>query len=351
MGISLLLTLSLVHGHAQHIASSDRPTTKHASHIPPRPQIAGPKTRLRHMVELKPQATFRTGGDPDWMAVSSDAVWVSIPALHRVVQLLAGQNVIGVSIQVPRPCSGLTAGFGSLWIPDCGTHTLIRADLATGRTLATIPVGPADSEGCITSGAGSVWLATGTTATTANTSTASSAATGLTGTLSRIDPAANAVAARIAVPSGSYCPLFADDFVWITSTDHNLLIKVDPALNRVVAQIAIGRRPRFATAGAGAVWTLNQGDGTISRIDTRTLKLVANIPAGLPGHGGEIAYGFGSVWATIDKTPVTRIDAVTNAVDRKWIGGGGDSIRAGLGSIWLTNLKAGKVWRIDPAGL
>jgi YVTN family beta-propeller protein len=150
------------------------------------------------------------------------------------------------------------------------------------------------------------------------------------------------------VPSGSFCPIFADGFVWVTSTEHSLLSKVDPSTNHVVAKIPVGRSPRFATAGAGCVWTLNQGGGTISRVDTKTGKLVANIRAGLPGHGGEITFGFGAVWATLEGTPITRIDAQNNTVTQQWTGDGGDSIRAGLGSIWLTNLKAGLVWRISP---
>lgn len=159
------------------------------------------------------------------------------------------------------------------------------------------------------------------------------------------------MSASIAVPSGSFCPVFAGNFIWITSTEHSLLIKVDPVTNKVVAQVSTGKNPRFATAGAGSIWTLNQGDGTISRVDMKTTKLLANIPAGLAGDGGEIAFGFGSLWVTLQHTPVTRIDPGTNTVSGKWVGEGGDSIRTGFGSVWLTNLKAGLVWRIDPADL
>jgi hypothetical protein len=49
--------------------------------------------------------------------------------------------------------------------------------------------------------------------------------------------------------------------------------------------------------------------------------------------------------------PVTRIDTKSNAVVRQWIGDGGDSIRTGLGSVWVTNLRAGIVWRIPPENL
>lgn len=283
------------------------------------------------MTALKPDATFQVGGDADWMAVAEDAVWVSTGSLNRVTQLKTRDNVIGFKVTVVKPCSGLVAGFGSLWVPSCETHSLVRLDLKTGRVEGNIAAAPADSEGCITIGAGSVWLATGKE-----------------GKLSRIDPKNNAVAAVITVPSGSFCPVFADGFVWITSTGRSVLTKVDPSTNHAATEIPVGKNPLFATAGAGSVWTLNQGDGTVSRVDTKTGKLVLNIPAGLPGRGGEIAFGFGSVWATLDKIPLTRIDASSNLVVRQWTGEGGDSIRTGLGSIWLTNLKAGLVWRISP---
>jgi virginiamycin B lyase len=283
------------------------------------------------MSTLAPIATFYVGGDPDWMAVADDAVWVTTSARNRVTQLKADGNTVGLAISIKQPCSGLIVGFGSLWIPSCGTHSLVRTDLKMGLIQATIPIGPADSEGCIAAGAGSIWLTT-------------SAA----GILSRIDPASNSVVASITVPSGSFCPVFAGGFLWVTSTEHSVLSKVDPSTNRVLAEIPVGKNPRFATAGGGSVWTLNQGDGTVSRVDKKSGKLVANIPAGIPGHGGEITFGFGAVWATLDRTPITRIDAQNNSVLHQWRGDGGDSIRAGIGSIWLTNLKAGIVWRISP---
>ena len=293
-----------------------------------------PSAPKREMTAFEPDATFNLGGDPDWMAVADDAVWVSTASLNRVTELKAPTNAVGFSVAVKDPCSGLVAAFGSLWIPSCGAHSLLRANLKTGKVEATIAATPADSEGCIAAGADSIWLATDKK-----------------GTLARIDPQSNSVRANIEVPSGSYCPVFADDFIWVTSFEHSVLSKVDPGTNRIVAQIPVGKNPRFATSGAGAVWSLNQGDGTVSRVDTRTSKVVATIPAGLAGHGGEITFGFGAVWVTLIGIPVTRIDAATNSLLRQWQGDGGDSIRAGLGTVWLTHLKAGLVWRISPEKL
>ena len=45
---------------------------------------------------------------------------------------------------------------------------------------------------------------------------------------------------------------------------------------------------------------------------------------------------------------VSRIDPSTNQVVQQFYGKGGDAIRVGLGSVWLSNLEAGNVWRLDP---
>jgi virginiamycin B lyase len=283
------------------------------------------------MVDVHAQATFAVEGEPDWMVVTDDAVWVASSNVNHVVRLDAVTNRAGIVVDIKKPCSGLAAGFGSLWVPSCGAHSLVRVDLPTGKIQAEIPLGPADSEGGITVGAGSVWMATDKK-----------------GILARVDPKTNKVQAEITIPSGSYAPAFADGAVWVTSTEHNLLIQVDPQTNKVAAAIPIGPQPRFLTVGAGSVWTLNQGNGTISRVDTKAGKLVATIAAGIPGTGGEIAFGEGAVWATVFQIPMTRIDPATNTVTQQWAGAGGDSIRVGHGSIWLTDYAHSVVWRLSP---
>ena len=298
------------------------------AHEPPKPGVPSVK---HPMAELQPVATLHAPGMPDWMAVTPDSVWVTSSRAGVVTQLDAKTNQTGRAIAVAKPCSGLLFAFGSLWSPSCGDHTLVRADPGNGSILARVPAGPADSEGGVTAGAGSVWLVTDAK-----------------GTLTRIDASTNRVQTTVSIPSGSYNPLFADGFVWVSSHDHDALIQVDPATNKMVASIAVGKGPRFLTYGAASVWTLNQGDGTISRVDTATRKMTAKIEAGLPGTGGEMAFGFGAVWATVMGFPITRVDPATNKVVAQWAGAGGDSIRTGFGSIWLTNLMTGTIWRFAP---
>ncbi|HYO83308.1 MAG TPA: hypothetical protein VES20_18025, partial [Bryobacteraceae bacterium] len=95
------------------------------------------------------------------------------------------------------------------------------------------------------------------------------------------------------------------------------------------------------------VWTLNQGDGTVTRVDTKKKAAVAQIEVGVPGGGGEISYGNGSVWLTVFQIPLTRIDAEKNEVVQQWTGPGGDAVRVGHGSVWLSNLREQNVWRLS----
>jgi len=206
-----------------------------------------------------------------------------------------------------------------------------RVDLKTGEVTATIRTGIGNSEGSIVAGAGSIWVTTDAK-----------------GTLARVDPATNTVVAEIYVAPGSYGLAFGEDAVWVTSTEKNTVTRIDPQTNLVVETIPVGKAPRFIAAGAGAVWSLNQGDGSVSRIDPKTNKVVATIDVGVPGQGGDIAVGEGSVWVTSFEFPLSRIDPATNTVVQQFAGKGGDAVRVGLGSVWLSNLEAGTVWRIDP---
>ena len=192
----------------------------------------------RAMADLRPVATFRVGGHPDWMAVTADAVWVTQGERNRVVRLDARTNKVDGEVTVAKPCSGLAAGFGSLWVPSCGDHALVRVDLRTRKVVAKIAVGPADSEGGIAVGAGSVWMM-------------ANAKSGPDGVLVRVHPRTNKVVARIRVPAGSYAVAFGGGSVWVTSTGQDLLTRVDAATNKVVSETKGGEGAAVFDGGRG----------------------------------------------------------------------------------------------------
>jgi len=280
---------------------------------------------------LRPNATFKIGGTADWVLVTEDAIWVAGTKPYLVQRIDPRTNRIIAKVRLSgEACSGIEFGFGSVWVPVCGKHpALVRISALTNRVTATLPIPPAGAEGGIASGGDSVWMVTDKN-----------------GTLSRIDPAANKVRQTISIPAGSYNPLFANGIIWVTGFDTNVVTSVDDSSGRVLASIAVGPKPRFLAAGAGSIWTLNQGDGTISRVDQKSSKVTATIRVGIPGAGGDICFGEDSVWTTVFEVPLTRINVKTDKVSRQWIGHGGDSVRLGHGSVWLTDYHRGLLWRI-----
>jgi len=294
-----------------------------------------PKAPQALFSALHPIAMLHLGKAADWVEPTEDAVWVGSRepfAVHRVDPVT---NHVTATVVLPgTPCAGLAHGFGSLWVPLCAKpNRLARIDLKTNK-LTILPIGPAAAEGGIAVGGDSVWMVTDAKST-----------------LSRIDPANGRVRQTVAIPSGSYNPIFSDGTVWVSGHDSGVVTAVDAASGKVLATVRIGKAPRFLTAGAGAAWVLLQGTGEIVRIDARTYKVTARIAAGLAGSGGDIKFGGGHVWATLMGVPLTKIDAATGRIEKQWTGPGGDSLAYAFDSVWITDFKAGTVARYPAAAL
>jgi virginiamycin B lyase len=285
---------------------------------------------------LRPSATFKIGGTADWVLVTEDAVWVAGTKPYSVQRIDPRTNKIIARVRLSgEACAGMEFGYGSVWVPLCGKHPgLVRISALTNRITAALPIAPAGAEGGIAAGGDSVWMVTDKN-----------------GTLSRIDPVTNKLRQTISIPAGSYNPLFADGIVWVTGFDTSVVTAVNASSGSVLASIAVGPKPRFLTTGAQSIWTLNQGDGTVSRVDEERKEVTATIQVGIPGAGGDICFGGGSVWATVFDVPLTRINARTGKVSRQWIGRGGDSLRVGHDSVWLTDYQRGLLWRIPDSQL
>jgi virginiamycin B lyase len=280
---------------------------------------------------IKPTATIKIGGTADWVLVTEDAVWVASTKPFAVLRIDPATNKIVANIKIPgEACSGLASGFGSIWAPICEKKpALVRIDARKNSISTTLPIAPAGPEGGIAASDDSVWLVTDQN-----------------GTLVRVDPSSNSVRQKVTIPPGSYNTIFDNGTVWITGVENNVLTAVDAYSGKVLESIPVGPKPRFFTAGAGSVWTLNQGDGTVTRVDEKSRKVIATIQVGIPGAGGDIGYGADSVWPTVFDVPLTRIDAGANRVVKQWTGKGGDSLRFGFGSLWITDYKKGLLSRI-----
>ncbi len=286
------------------------------------------------MSNIIPDAEYAINGNPDWLAIGEDQVWVNSKPTDFVFRMDPNSNEVVATVRVKKPCSGLIIAAGTLWSPSCEENVIYRIDVKTNQVVAKVPVGPANTEGGIAFGAGSAWMPSDPK-----------------GVVSRIDPITNKVTAEIKVAPGSFTAIFGYGLVWVSSTEKNLVSVINPVSTEVIAEIPVDPAPRFMAAGEGGVWTLNQTNGTVTKIDPFTLKVVATIEVGVPGTGGDIAAGEGGVWVTERTIPVTRIDPATLQVTAQFAGPGGDAMRVGSGSVWLSNGRWSNVWRFTPSKL
>jgi virginiamycin B lyase len=134
---------------------------------------------------------------------------------------------------------------GAAWVPN-ENGTVSRIDPATNAVTATIRVG-ADPDNAVFC-RGRLWVSS------------------LHGPrLYVIDPAKSAVAARVRVGTGSV-GLACSRALWVANYDTGQVLKIDLARRRVLRRLNVGVQPREVELGAGAVWVSNQGSGTVSRI-------------------------------------------------------------------------------------
>ena len=278
-------------------------------------------------------ATLQIPGNPDFLAVDGDDVWITNQG--RVERLRCGDPRPITTVRMPQPAGAMAIGFGSLWVASGGANgSLHRINRDTARVDTVIPTGLADPSGelSVAVGAGSVWLLTDAK-----------------GELSRIDPATNAVVAKIAVLPDSFAAVFGFDAVWITNTKANSVQRIDPVSNTVVATILVGPTPRFLAAGEHAVWTLNQGDGSVSRINVERNKVEATIHAGVEGEGGDIDVGQGRVWVRAAKVLLSVIDPGSNQVVRRYgPPAGSGAVRVAGPYVWVSAHDVTTVWVLRP---
>jgi len=215
------------------------------------------------------------------------------PAPHLVIG--ARTHVNGLS---------LTAGYGAVWI--IGGGVIYRVDLATAKTVATIPApGTGGEPSGIATGAGAVWVTR----------------PGRHPGVYRIDPRTNRVTSFIGLPPTPTAITVAHGLVWVTVAREGpgIVVRIDPRANRVSGPpIGVGVGPGEIVSGAGTLWVTNSSaPGGVSRINPAT---------------GAVANARGGPWGGTDRLgnlKISRIDA------------------AGAGSLWTTGVNV--VQRVDPA--
>jgi YVTN family beta-propeller protein len=277
------------------------------------------------------------GGAPSWLARATHYLFVGDAVrgtVSRVDELSA--KVVGPPIRVAPPARA-TPGLAvaparsSVWVSSFASSTLSRVSASSttsapraviassgptatgtsrvtargGEVVARIRLGrgaPAPlGGGALTVGEGAVW--------------AISAAESM---LMRIDPARNAVVARIRVASPE-ATAAGDGGVWLTYPSSNTVSRIDPATNKVTATIHVGPQPTGIVVLPGAVWVADAGGPSVSRIDPATNRVVATIRVGPKSaccfEHMSLSAADGNLWVAVPNgNEIVRIDPTRNVV-------------------------------------
>lgn len=236
---------------------------------------------------------------PVFTRFGAGALWnVSFTGVLSKLDPATGAIVRSVNA-VPIPC-GLELGYGSVWVTDCTSPTLVRIDPEQVVVTSRFPLPPgawydAGATGGIAIGAGSVWVAQGT----ANPAH-----------VYRLEPATGSVQARIEIPEGGAGAIaFGDGALWVGGGSIGRLSRIDPRTNHMtnpardlpagLCCLAAGGGYVWAAVGH-QVWKLSPGGQILD-----TVKLAANVDT--------LRYADGAVWASVgDAGTVARIDASTD---------------------------------------
>src|SRR5580658_8853583 len=95
------------------------------------------------VASLKSEAEIPVEG-PGWLMLT-DALLVESKTKNSLVRIdLKANKALDPIGDLKKPCSGTIVAFGSLWIPNCETQTVVRADPKTFKVSATLATGSAD---------------------------------------------------------------------------------------------------------------------------------------------------------------------------------------------------------------
>lgn len=235
------------------------------------------------------------------------------------------------------PAGGLdqiVSAFGSAWVADTDTQTLLRMDPATRRVTARFPLGGSME---LMPGKGVMWV-------------------GLTQNqafhLLRIDPRTNRIVARLRTPdvaggSTASVPLMVGDNLWLLSAE--AAVRIDPANGHAITTVRTahsGYRTRSLAVVDDDLW-VQISDGRLLRLDGATGRRKATFQV----PDGSLV---GDFWMNglfvIDENTLSRVDPRTfHVLWRTPIVSIGAGIAAG-GRLWVEapDQQGDRVLTVDP---
>ena len=290
-------------------------------------------------------------GGPDWPTELDGSIWLlapdgplrpeGLPPLVFRLDPQTGEEQAQVVIP-GRFCQGMEAAFDALWV--CVDEGMVRIDPATNAIVAEIAFPAPQVFGRPAISPDAVWSLSGDIAADR---------------VVRVDPTTNAVTATYPLGHAVLSLSYGFDALWASAASDGILLRIDPASGAVTEHVTGLPSPSVVTTGAGSIWVLLYGsrdgpspaadDPTVARIDPSTGTVTLVGPAGSPARDGDIAATDDGVWVRGPDPFLVRLDSTTGEIDQIVTANfAGGSVRVAFGSVWVTSVEFGRVWRIDP---
>lgn len=178
-------------------------------------------------------------------------------------------------------------------------------------------------------------------------------------TLIAVDPRTARITRRVGTEDlWSNLAIAAGGF-WTAGSGADLVVRIDPRSGRVDSiPLPEGSHPGDLVFAEGSIWVANHGDGKVLRIDPASHNVIASIQVGEEmsmDNAIRLGAGGGSIWVItlFGRHSLHRIDPASNTVTGRVedVGDGVVDIAFGEGSVWVTGVHDGTVYRVDPSTL
>jgi YVTN family beta-propeller protein len=302
---------------------------------------AGRSTTLRVTIVApvpgpKARKAVDAGSAPWGVLLAGDSLWVATFFDHDVRRLDPATGASRARIPLGGAGTSLAAADGQVWAANFDGNRVVRVD--TGAVTSPIAVGPGPED--LVAGLGALWTANKGCDDPSNPCPGN-------GSVSRVDVATGSVKT---IPLGKeprYVSVGASS-VWATSFFSDTVSRIDPVTGSVTSTVAGPKGPGGVAEAFGSVWVAGYENGEVWRLDPATLAVTAKITGVGPGIEDLKASGTAIWTANSAGGSISRIDPSTNKVTHTVnVGAGPRQIAPGDSYLWVSNLDAGTVQRVD----